>query len=104
MFCHKCGTQIGPDVQFCPHCGESLAAPSASGGAAPPVWTPAAAVQARPGYWVGQGWQMVKADIGTFMLAGSTSAFGLSRDYAVILLTTAILVVIGARLYPRLAT
>jgi ABC-2 type transport system permease protein len=40
----------------------------------------------------------------TFMLAGSTSAFGLSRDYVVILLTTAILVVIGARLYPRLAT
>jgi uncharacterized membrane protein len=68
MFCHKCGTQIGPGVQFCPHCGESLAAPGASGGAAPPVWTPPAAVQARPGYWVGQGWQMVKADIGTFIL------------------------------------
>ena len=68
MFCHKCGTQIGPGVQFCPHCGESLAAPGASGGAAPPVWTPPAAAQARPGYWVGQGWQMVKADIGTFML------------------------------------
>jgi uncharacterized membrane protein len=68
MFCHKCGTQIGPGIQFCPNCGESLAAPSASGGAAPPVWTPPVAVQARPGYWVGQGWQMVKADIGTFML------------------------------------
>jgi ABC-2 type transport system permease protein len=40
----------------------------------------------------------------TFMLAGSTSAFGLSTDYAVILLTTTILVFIGARLYPHLAT
>ena len=40
----------------------------------------------------------------TFMLAGSTSTFGLSHDYAVILLTTTILVFIGARLYPRLAT
>lgn len=40
----------------------------------------------------------------TFMLAGSTSVFGLSFDYAVILFTTAILVFIGARLYPRLAT
>jgi hypothetical protein len=40
----------------------------------------------------------------TFMLAGSKSTFGLSLDYAVILLTTAILVFIGARLYPRLAT
>jgi uncharacterized membrane protein len=69
MFCHKCGTQVGPGVQFCPNCGEPLrAASSASGGAAPPVWTPPAGVQARPGTWVGQGWQMVKADIGTFML------------------------------------
>jgi ABC-2 type transport system permease protein len=40
----------------------------------------------------------------TFMLAGSASALGLGRDYAVILLTTAILVFVGARLYPRLAS
>jgi len=40
----------------------------------------------------------------TSMLAGSASSFGLSRDYTVILLTTVILVLIGARLYPRLAT
>ena len=40
----------------------------------------------------------------TSMLAGATSSFGLSRDYAVMLLVTALLVVIGARLYPRLAT
>jgi ABC-2 type transport system permease protein len=40
----------------------------------------------------------------TFMLAGSTSSFCLSHDYAVILLATIILVFIGARLYPRLAS
>jgi len=40
----------------------------------------------------------------TFMLAGSTSSFGLGRDYAVILLVTTILVIIGAKLYPHLAT
>ena len=40
----------------------------------------------------------------TFMLAGSASSFGLGHDYAVILLTTTILVLICARLYPRLAT
>ena len=40
----------------------------------------------------------------TFMLAGSTNTFGLSLDYAVILLTTTLLVLLGARLYPRLAT
>jgi ABC-2 type transport system permease protein len=39
----------------------------------------------------------------TFMLAGSTSIFGVIHDYVVILLTTIILVFIGARLYPRLA-
>ena len=40
----------------------------------------------------------------TFMLAGTTSSFGVNVDYAVILATTAILVWIGARMYPRLAT
>jgi ABC-2 type transport system permease protein len=39
----------------------------------------------------------------TFMLAGSTSIFGVIHDYVVILLTTIILVFIGSRLYPRLA-
>jgi len=38
------------------------------------------------------------------LLAGSTSSFGLGHDYAVILLTTTILVLVCARLYPRLAT
>ena len=40
----------------------------------------------------------------TFMLTGSQSTFGLGRDYAVILLTTLVLILVGARLYPRLAT
>jgi ABC-2 type transport system permease protein len=40
----------------------------------------------------------------TVMLAGSTSAFGLGFDYAVIVVTTILLICIGARLYPRLAT
>ena len=39
----------------------------------------------------------------TCMLAGSESSFGLAEDYAVILVTTIVLVIIGARLYPRLA-
>jgi ABC-2 type transport system permease protein len=38
----------------------------------------------------------------TSMLAGSASTFGLSTDYAVIVLTTIVLVLIGARLYPKL--
>jgi hypothetical protein len=38
------------------------------------------------------------------MLADSTSAFGLGFDYLVMLAATTVLVLIGARLYPRLAT
>jgi ABC-2 type transport system permease protein len=40
----------------------------------------------------------------TSMLAGSASTFGLGHDYAVLLITTTILVLIGARLYPHLAS
>jgi ABC-2 type transport system permease protein len=39
-----------------------------------------------------------------FMLDGGTSAFGLGLDYAVIIATTVVLIIVGARLYPRLAT
>jgi ABC-2 type transport system permease protein len=40
----------------------------------------------------------------TCMLAGGASTFGLSLDYTVILLTTTVLVLLGAHLYPQLAT
>ena len=40
----------------------------------------------------------------TCMLSGSTSSFGLPLDYAIILITTTILVFIGSQLYPHLAT
>jgi ABC-2 type transport system permease protein len=40
----------------------------------------------------------------SFILAGSTSTFSSSYDYAVILPTSTILVFISARLYPRLAS
>ena len=40
----------------------------------------------------------------TCMLAGGASSFGLPLDYTVMLLTTILLVLIAARLYPRLAT
>jgi ABC-2 type transport system permease protein len=40
----------------------------------------------------------------TFMLTGNPSTFSPAEDYAVILPTTTVLVFIGARSYPRLAT
>jgi uncharacterized membrane protein len=69
MFCHHCGTQVNSDVQFCPSCGQPLAgSPGPLGGGTAAPWTPAAAIKAQPGRWVGEGWQMVKADIGTYVL------------------------------------
>lgn len=69
MFCHGCGTQVNPDLQFCPNCGQPLA-PGATPLASPPpvLWTPPVGIKATPGRWIGEGWQMVKADMGNFIL------------------------------------
>jgi len=69
MFCHKCGTQVSPDVQFCPTCGASLAvgAPSLAGAPAA-AWTPPAAVEVRAGHWISEGWALVTADLGNYVL------------------------------------
>jgi len=70
MFCDRCGTQVRPDQQFCPNCGQAFAAASAPGAVAPPpVWTPPAAVHVTAGHWIGAGWEMVKADMGAYVLA-----------------------------------
>ena len=67
MFCHRCGTQVAPEVQFCPNCGQSFVAPP--GGAVPaPAWTPPAHVQVAAGRWIGEGWELVKADLGSYVL------------------------------------
>jgi uncharacterized membrane protein len=65
MFCHQCGTQVPSDVQFCPNCGQSLAAAPAASGAA--VWTPPVGIHSQTGRWTGEGWRMVKADIGIYV-------------------------------------
>jgi len=69
MFCHKCGTQVGADAQFCPHCGTSLAL-GASGlaGAPSAPWTPPATVEVRAAQWVSEGWALVTADLGNYVL------------------------------------
>jgi uncharacterized membrane protein len=69
MFCHSCGTQVNTDVQFCPNCGQPMS-PGVSPLATPPavVWTPPVGIKATPGLWIGQGWEMVKADMGNFIL------------------------------------
>jgi uncharacterized membrane protein len=67
MFCHSCGTQVNNDVQFCPNCGQALS----SGNPAPavvPAYVARTGLTARPGAWIGAGWDMVKADMGNYVL------------------------------------
>ncbi len=66
MFCHSCGTQVTTDVQFCPNCGQSLGTPS--GPAAIPTYVAPLGITARPGHWIGAGWELVKADMGNYAL------------------------------------
>ena len=66
MFCHSCGTQVSTDVQFCPNCGQPLTASPAS--AAAPPYVARTGLSARPGAWVGAGWDIVKADMGNYVL------------------------------------
>jgi len=69
MFCIKCGTQLSPDAQFCTACGAPINAGAQGLASAPATpWTPPAVVQVRAGHWVGEGWVLVKADMGTYVL------------------------------------
>lgn len=61
MFCHSCGTQVGPGVSFCPQCGASLAAPAPSPSG--PAWASRPGINAQTGRWIGAGWSLVKEDI-----------------------------------------
>lgn len=69
MYCHGCGTQVGSDLQFCPTCGQALgAAPNPLATPTPVMWSPPVGIKAVPGRWIGAGWEMVKADMGTYVL------------------------------------
>jgi uncharacterized membrane protein len=67
MFCQKCGAQVSPDVRFCTICGQSIA-PRAPVGPAPAAWTAPLGVKSQTGRWISEGWQMVKEDLGNYML------------------------------------
>src|ERR1035441_3776221 len=66
MFCHSCGTQVTTDLQFCPNCGQSLSASPTP--AAAPAYVAPGGITARPGHWVGAGWDIVKTDMGNYVL------------------------------------
>jgi zinc-ribbon domain len=71
MYCPRCGAQNDEGAQFCTNCGQTLGqalrtheepAPP------PPVWTPPAHVHVTAGRWLSIGWELVKADLGNYLL------------------------------------
>ncbi|MDD5543851.1 MAG: zinc-ribbon domain-containing protein [Acidobacteriia bacterium] len=79
MFCQFCGAKVDSNVRFCPTCGKPLA-PGAAGPAPgvlpnyqppiqpPPTFTAPPGTHAQIGHWISSGWNIVKADLGTFMV------------------------------------
>ena len=70
MFCHRCGNPVRAEVRFCPSCGQPLPETASWPIAAmpSPVWVPATGVQAETGRWLGEGWALVQADLGNYLL------------------------------------
>src|SRR5215472_4801181 len=70
MFCHHCGAQNDETGQFCANCGQPLtkALASQEEQAPPPVWTPPKHVHVAAGRWLSAGWELVKADLGNYLL------------------------------------
>ncbi len=69
MFCQHCGTQIGSDVRFCPNCGQTQDGAPVFGSAPNPTpWIPPTGIRASGGRWIGEGWALVKADLGNYIV------------------------------------
>ena len=45
-----------------------MGAPAAMGPAPPANWVPAPGIHSQTGRWIGEGWRLVQADLGTFFL------------------------------------
>lgn len=73
MFCISCGATMNPGAQFCPNCGKPQSAGSSPAAPPPfeppPSYVPPTGVHAQTGRWLSIGWQMVKDDMGTFVVA-----------------------------------
>jgi uncharacterized membrane protein len=71
MFCHRCGTQVASGAQFCPGCGTSLAPETVQPSALPAApFAAAPGIRSQTGRWIGEGWALVKQDLGVFVVLG----------------------------------
>ena len=77
MFCHNCGAQVSDESQFCTTCGTPLTAGAATKvpvPAPPAAWTPPSSVRVESSRWISAGWQLVKADMGNYVLLAVVAA------------------------------
>ncbi len=70
MFCQSCGSPLEPDAKFCAACGASQRLEIGPGSrvqapAAQPILTGGQSDTVR---WIGEGWDVIKDDLGTFVL------------------------------------
>jgi len=70
MFCHHCGAQNDEAARFCKNCGQPLTdeLTSEQEPEPPVVWTPPTYVNVTASRWLGAGWELVKADLGNYLL------------------------------------
>jgi uncharacterized membrane protein len=68
MFCNQCGTELSAGTQFCTACGTPLAADASLIVAPAGPWIPPAHVQVHSSRWIGEAWDIVKADMGSYIL------------------------------------
>jgi uncharacterized membrane protein len=64
MFCQSCGSEISAGAQFCTKCGSAQQVAGVSG-------VPAYSAKGGPAHtsqWIGQGWDVVKDDLGIFVV------------------------------------
>jgi uncharacterized membrane protein len=75
MYCQSCGSETSDSAQFCIKCGATQRIAGVAGGtvAAPPAYAAPAysgpkGGPAQTSRWIGQGWDVVKDDLGIFVV------------------------------------
>jgi len=70
MYCQSCGSPIESNAGFCGSCGSAqrIEAGSSAIALAPPAYTIRPGTQSDTMRWIGEGWDLVKGDLGTFVL------------------------------------
>jgi uncharacterized membrane protein len=66
MFCRSCGSEMSESALFCTKCGATRG--TTVGVAPAPAYSPAKGGPAQSIQWIGRGWDIVKDDLGIFVV------------------------------------